>query len=191
MSMASMNDFELKSIKKTEGRQGKGFISSIYVGAEKIGTACDFGDGLGMKIDIPKAGNQVAFTFTAEDYVKKYLHFTDEKVKENRKYTEELFIEKLIELHDLEKIYKKGIKRHHSKSLALADVKKKSDIVRPVGSEPIYESVGTFISPNANISTDDMTKQLSSQGVTFDRIDVFRSLKEFNFVIEDIKIQAM
>ena len=144
-----------------------------------------------MKIDIPKAGNQVAFTFTAEAYVKKYLHFTDEKVRENRKYADELFIERLIELHDLEKIYKKGIKRHHSKSLALADVKKKSDIVRPAGSEQTYESIGTFISPNANISVEDMAKQLSSKGVTFDIIDVFRSLKEFNCQIQDMNVQVI
>jgi hypothetical protein len=189
--MASIDNYQLKSIRKTTGKEGDGYTAAIYYKDEKLGTVCDYGEGRGLQITIPKAGEQVAFIFTAQEFVKKYMGFTDEKVKADRQYTQALFIEKLIELHDLEKKYKKSMNKHHTKHLVLADVQKKSDIVRPAESEPIFESVGTFVSKNVTVSVQDIAKEISGQGIMFDRINIFRSLKEFNINLEELNVQSV
>lgn len=132
--MASIKNVQLKGIKVGFGHDGGGFNANIYLNNKKIGSTLDDGWGGPLQVDIEK--EKEAFAQLTEEYAKEEnetLLSADEKI-----------IHDLLTLNDLEKEYKKAVKKGYSSILHLDyyprndDGSHKVDVPIPYPSEETY-----------------------------------------------------
>lgn len=101
--MASIKKITLKSLKFFEGRNGQGYNANIYFNNKNIGSCQNLADGSG-DIRIYIEDNEVKYKINKiiEDFSKQYITFSDySTIIEN-------FFACLVELIEIEKLYKKG-----------------------------------------------------------------------------------
>jgi len=103
--MASIKGITLKSIKEFQDREGDGAQGNVYMDGKKIGWYNNPANGGCCDIDIFDKENQKIFNSRVESLFAEYPHeFEDE----------EIFFCILLMLFDLEKAYKKALKKGFS-----------------------------------------------------------------------------
>ena len=126
--MATIKGVALKAIKTNIGHDHAGFQANIYLKNKKIGEVTD--DGWGGPLQIHFDKEKEAFYSIAKAY--------KQEQKEKLLSDDELIIHNLLTLSDLEKEYKKAIKKGYESILFLDYRPSESDVPVPFPSEEIY-----------------------------------------------------
>ena len=107
------DNLQFKSVKKTYGMEGEGFIANIYLNNKKVGVYNDFADGSGGypvfdTVEAEKRVDSLIAEWTAKstDKAVKALFETDPRIIDFSFLAEEL-----INLVEDEKIFKRGVKK--------------------------------------------------------------------------------
>lgn len=125
--MASINGIGLKNVKTFQGKEGNGFSASVYLDGKRIGTVTDSAFGGEYDYDIPsdaqkKISDRIDGYRTAHPMLDG-LAIYEMPVEEVWKRCEngtlptekdcswDLFFYDIVQLHDAEKTYKKGVKK--------------------------------------------------------------------------------
>jgi hypothetical protein len=163
--MAKINGVELKGIKPTLGREGKGFFGNVYIDGKRAGHAADYGDGGCLSIHIDPVFRAV-FAQRWEAYAKVQNHASS--------YNDEDFINELFDLGEVEKQFKKETKKY-SQPIVIVDIKKTTSIIPDV----FYENVVGMCTFDANTTEERIQEQLKKQNIDYDRLIVYRKLVDF------------
>ena len=152
--MASIKGFQLKNVKRIMGREGYGCTASMYLNGDKIGTYADYGDGACEDVTYvsPKAEEEmmkIIIDFAKEynnEFVINLYHERPQQFQEECKCFKQQYpyipneditiqtmasnsivyiVEELLYLIDLEKKFKKYIKKFFPQLRTIFPNKKK------------------------------------------------------------------
>src|SRR5699024_7396913 len=152
--MAKIKGFEVKAVKTFMGREGYGLNANLYYKNKKVGEVIDDASGGPMKLDIEDKEVDEIFNEVANersDY--NFEQYAD-------------FVNELVEMKELESMYKKSVKNGYGKMVVLKD-----DVITEegiMGKEPVVYSV---------------TKDYDVDGINmrgYKYMDVYDDLEDFN-----------
>ena len=155
------DNLQFKSVKKTYGMEGEGFIANIYLNNKKVGVYNDFEDGSGGypvfdTVEAEKRVDSLIAEWTAKstDKAVKALFEADPRIIDFSFLAEEL-----INLVEDEKIFKRGVKKGY-KYLA-------------------RNNMGTCVQYPNNWSIEEVRKDMEKEGLT----TLYTELKDFIHII--------
>lgn len=155
------DNLQFKSVKKTYGMEGEGFIANIYLNNKKVGVYNDFADGSGGypvfdTVEAEKRVDSLIAEWTAKstDKTVKALFEADPRIIDFSFLAEEL-----INIVEDEKLFKRGIKKGY-KCLARNDR-------------------GTCVQYPSNWSIEEVRKDMEKEGLT----TLYTELKDFIHII--------
>ena len=166
--MAKINNFQVKGIKIFEGRGGYGLNANLYYKGKKVAFVLDEGNGGQLDIRFNSREIEEEAEKEAREYYKrnpKYLLYPKMQIGD--------LVEELVELSDIEKVYKKQTKKGYNVTYVLRYHKRNaslSEICRSRGFQ--------LISYNTDEIEEIAEELKKEEGVQY--VEIFDSLDSFN-----------